>query len=471
MPGGGNWSMRELPQSLFDVYALALPRGHGFGKRPPIGAWRSGDDLACGVVTRGVDDGRAGALVMRRLQDHVWMVTLQQDEFPSAAEARAMMELAMKEGAPPESIPANTQRRPALYNLQGREPSAVFKLLTQPTHHIAAWLLNQVYLALPNPDRSWAGDCQTGNFHTRLWEAHLLASFREQGLVVAQPYSSPDFHIQNCGGSEAWIEAVTANPPVPYDHVNSRPTEPPEDVRERFLGPAAVRFAKTLGSKLQRRYDRLAHVSGKPFAIALADFHAPASMTWSREALVGYLFGMHAETAEVGGRVIAVSSRSSHLLGESAFPAGLFRNADHGELSAVVFTNACAISKFNRVGVSAGALAKGLRYVRLGKFYDRTPGALDGIPFCLDVTSDEYRRLWPQGYEPWSAELEVFHNPFAQYPLPHALVPEATHWFEVEGEIVCEAHYETSVLWSKTLIQSDSDPMPTLGDDLTARKS
>jgi hypothetical protein len=184
------------------------------------------------------------------------------------------------------------------------------------------------------------------------------------------------------------------------------------------------------------------------------------------EALVGYLFGMHAERAEVSGRVVAVSSPSSHLLGESAFPAGLFRNADHSELSAVVFTNACAISKFNRVGVSAGALAKGLRYVRLGKFYDRTPGALDGIPFCLDITSNEYRRLWPQGYEPWSAELEIFHNPFAQRPLPRALLPEATHWFEADGEVICEAHYETSVLWSKTLIQNDSDPMPTLGDDL-----
>ena len=126
-----------------------------------------------------------------------------------------------------------------------------------------------------------------------------------------------------------------------------------------------MRFAKTLGSKLQRRYDCLAHVSGKPFAIALADFHAPASMTWSREALVGYLFGgMHAqELLERGGHVVAVSSPSSHLLGKSAFPAGLFRNEDHSELSAVVFTNACAISKFNRVGVSAGALAKGLGYL------------------------------------------------------------------------------------------------------------
>jgi hypothetical protein len=51
-------------------------------------------------------------------------------------------------------------------------------------------------------------------------------------------------------------------------------------------------------------------------------------MTWSREALVGYLFGMHAEKAEVGGRVVAVSNPSSRLLGESAFPACLFRNSD-----------------------------------------------------------------------------------------------------------------------------------------------
>jgi hypothetical protein len=43
-------------------------------------------------------------------------------------------------------------------------------------------------------------------------------------------------------------------------------------------------------------------------------------------------------------------------------------------------------------------------------------------------------------------------------------LPEATHWFEVDGEVVGEAHYETSIPWSKTLIQNDSDPTPTLGD-------
>ena len=166
----------------------------------------------------------------------------------------------------------------------------------------AAWLLNQVYLAFPNPDESWAGDCQTDNFHTRMWEAHLLACLREQGVLVTQPYPSPDFHIENRCGDEDWIEAVTANPPIRYNQVNAPATNPPEDARKRFFGLAALRFAKTLGNKLQKGYDRLPHVADKAFAIALADFHAPGSMVWSREALMSYLCGMHAEVIEVDGR-------------------------------------------------------------------------------------------------------------------------------------------------------------------------
>ena len=456
--------MQDLPQFLFDVYALALPRGHGFGRWPPVGAWQSDDGLACGVVTRDVDDGDFGVVVIRRRVDHVWTVTAQEQGLASLGDALARLQPLLKEGALPEPMPPNTAPRPALHDLEGRTPSDVFGVLKQPSHHVAAWLLNQLYLSLPSPDKNWAGDCQTGNFHTRLWEAQLLASFREQGLLVTQPHWSPDFRIENRHGDAAWVEAVTANPPVPYNHVNSAPSRPPESRKEIFLGPAAVRFAKTLGNKLQRDYDQLPHVSGKPFMIALADFQAPASMVWSREALIGYLYGMHVEVIEVKGRRVASAVAASHLLGDTAFPAGLFCNEDHSELSAVIFSNACSIAKLSRVGVSAGASTKGLRYVRIGNFFDRTPGALQGIPFCLDVTSAEYKALWPQGYEPWSAELEVLHNPYARYPVPRALLREATHWFDEEGEMTCEAHYETSVLWSQTMIGKDTDRMPTLED-------
>lgn len=450
--------MRELPQSLFDVYALSLPRGHGFGDRPPVSAWETDDGLGCGIIVRDFTDQSVGIITMRRRVDDVWTVKVTEHRFLSIAEAKARLDQLLHEGDPPEPMPANTAPRPALYDLGGRTASDVFNLLATKSHQHAAWLLNQLYLAFPKPDKNWASDCQTSNFHTRLWEAQLLASFREQGLLVTQPFDSPDFRIENRAGGEGWVEAVTANPSEPYNHVNAPKSVPPATREELFFGPAALRFAKTLGNKLARGYDRLTHVKGKPFMIAIADFKAPASMVWSREALIGYLYGLSAEVAQVNGRRVAVPVKATHLLGPTSFPAGLFAGDQHAELSAVMFSNACSLAKFNRVAISAGAEPEGLRYTRVGKFFDRTPGALDGIPFSLDVASAEYRNLWPHGYEPWSAELEVFHNPFARHPMPLELLPEATHWFDREGDFTCSAVYEHSVLWSQTYIQNAQDP-------------
>lgn len=452
--------MVPLAQTQFDVFALALPRGHGFGDRPPFEAWRSEDGRGCAILTRHIDDGSFGLIVMRRREDAVWVVVIDNISCVDAEEARTRADAALLEGAQFEPLPPGVQRRPALHDLRGREASEIFRTLTRPSHHNAAWLLNQLYLSLPRPDRNWAADCQTENFHARLWEAQLLASFREQGLLVTQPFEAPDFRIENRRGGTAWVEAVTANPQVRFEPVNAMPTSQPEETAELFFGAAALRFAKTIGNKLQRKDADLPHVAGVPFAIALADFHAAASMVWSREALLGYLYGLSAKLVEIDGRRVALASEATTLLGPSAFPAGLFRTPDHRELSAIIFTNACTLGKLNRVAMSSGASSNGLRYVRYGRFYDRTPGALDGIPFSLDVTSAAYRALWPQGYEPWSAELEVFHNPFARHPLPEALLPEATHWIEVDGAIDCRSHYATNILWSRTLIQSQSEAVP-----------
>ena len=177
--------MEQLSQWTFDIYALSLPRGHGFGDRPPVGAWRSADGLACGVLTQDVNDESFGVLVLRRRVDHVWLVTAQQHGFASKAEACAHMEPLLQDGEPPEPVPPGVAARPALCDLQGRVASDVFSLLKRASHHPAAWTLNQLYLALPKPDRNWASDCQTSNFHTRLWEAQLLACFPARFLPPA----------------------------------------------------------------------------------------------------------------------------------------------------------------------------------------------------------------------------------------------------------------------------------------------
>lgn len=456
--------MQPLPENLFSIYALALPRGHAFGSRPPRGAWTTADGVSCGVLRRDDGDGSFGILVMRRRVDQVLVTTADEWGFADEDSAKARIGESLREGEPPEPMPPGEPKRAALHDVQQRTASDVFKLLGAHTHHPAAWMLNQLYLALPNPDANWAADCQTNNFHSRLWEAQLLGCFREQGLLVTQPYESPDFRIENRLGGAAWVEAVTANPQVAYNHVNAPQSAPPEAREDIFFGPAALRFAKTIGSKLQRRYDSLPHVAGQPFMLAVADFQAPGSMMWSREGLIGYLYGMGAEVTEVDGRKQARSVSVSHLQGASAFPAGLFATDQHAELSAVIFSNACSLAKLNRVAITTLGVPKGLRYMRIGRFFDRTPGALEGVPFCLDVESDAYKRLWPNGDEPWSAELEVFHNPFARHPVAFELLPEATHWFEQDGEIVCSTIYEHSILWSRTMILNAEDRVPTLQD-------
>lgn len=462
--------MRLLSPWEFDIYALSLSRGHGFGDQRPVGAWLTEDALTCGVITQYASDASFGVLVMRRRVDHVWTVTSQRNGFQSKGKAFAHMKSLMREGEPQESIPVGIAPRPPLHDLQARVPGDLFDLLLAPSHHPAAWILNQLYLAMPEPDKNWASDCQTNNFHTRMWEAQLLAAFREQGLLVTQPYESPDFRIENRRGGAAWVEAVTANPVVQYKHVNADRSAMPTAPEELSFGTTALRFAKTLGNKIARRYHELPHVAGQPFMLAIADFQAPGSMIWSREGLIGYLYGEGAQEVVVEGQRKAILTSATHLLGDTGFQAGLFRNGRHPELSAVIFSNACSIAKLNRVAVSGCGAPQGLRYMRIGKFFDRTPGALDGIPFCLDITTDDYRNLWPQKYEPWSAEMEVFHNPFTRHPVPFELLPEATHWFEKDGERLCNSYYETSVLWSQTIIQNVSDPVIRLDDLLRTNK-
>ncbi|MBW9113424.1 hypothetical protein JNB88_07150 [Rhizobium cauense] len=463
--------MRKIPQWEFDFYALSLPCGHGFGDEPPVGAWGGSDGLTCGIVTRNSATKEFGTIVMRRRVDSVWTITGRASGFRSMDTAIEALKPSLAQGIPPEPVPSGVVAHPPLFDLKGREPSDAFRLLATTARQPAAWALNQLYLALPRPDRNWVSDCQTTNFHTRIWEAQLLASFREQGLLVEQPFESPDFRIENRLGGEAWVEAVTANALVPYNHVNAPFAEIPTDREEIFFGSAALRFAKTIGNKLARRYDQLPHVVGKPFILAVADFHASGSMMWSREGLIGYLQGSGATVAEIDGRLQAVPMPAETLLGPAQFPAGLFANDRHSELSAVIFSNACSISKLNRVPITAAGAPAGYRYTRMGEFFDRAPSALKGIPFCLDITSDEYRNLWPHRYEPWTAEVEVFHNPFACHPVPFELLPEAQHWFEADGEWQCSSVYETSILWSQTWITDADKPAPTLQDVLEAKRS
>lgn len=454
--------MNAMPQSMFDLYALALPWGLSFANYLPYAGWRTSDGRAWGIVTFNDSTNTFGCVAMRQRVDFVWTLVLDEDGLEAYQDAEQRLRLLLKENLPRVPMPPNTAQRSNIFDSVGMSTCTLFKHLAKRSRHQAAWMISHLFYSMPRPDDNFCRDFQTENLHTRLWELHLLACFREQGRFVSQEHRSPDFRISRRNGESAWIEAVTTNPSERYDHATTWADSPPSDLSERIIGPAAVRFARTIRSKLQRHYDQLPHVSGTPFALAVADFHAQGSMTWTRPALIAYLYGEYATTQQGDEREAAVMIQIEHLLGAQNIPAGLFRFPENAGLSAIIFSNACSLAKFGRVLVSMSQLDEGLTNTRFGLIFDRTPGAVEGLPFCLDVTSQEYRNLWPQGFEPWSAELEVFHNPLAKHPFSRDILPEATHWFVRDGVTVCEAFYETQILHSKTFVQPSKQPALTL---------
>ncbi|UUY07692.1 hypothetical protein LRS11_17995 [Pseudomonas sp. J452] len=442
-----------ISQRQFELYALSLERGPNFEPAHIFRAYQAERSSTSGCILLDPKLGVFTTLALRRRVDHRWTVINESGPYPTPQSALSSLSISMRAGAPPEPLPPGSKRRPLLIKPGPRGTSPEFELLTSTNSHLPALMaIGECYLALPNPDANFVPDFQTNNFSSRLFELYLLASLREQGVNVLQDYVSPDFLIEK-DSIECWIEAVTANSETPRAGGIGEWVQAPEDRNERLTGDPAERFAKTLRGKLQRNYHELEHVKGRPFALALADFHQSGSMVWSREALPTYLYGLRADIEGEGAQRRAAGTPIANLSGKHGIPAGLFRDPDFAHLSAVIFSNAATLAKFNRMGFLAGWRPPGLTMIRRGILFDRTPGALEPIPFELSVDSPEYEALWPWG-EAWCQELEVFHNPLATNPLSLQLLPGATHWFERHGHIECSTIWENTVLSSVTILHT-----------------
>lgn len=444
--------IKPINPRQFELYTLSLDRGPNFGHEELFRTYQVGHGEASGCILFDPVQRTFSVLARRRRVDHCWATVEVAGSWATPEAALQRLSLAMRGDDPPEPLPPGARRRSLLLDVGSRVISSEFELLASRLDHLPAVMaVGECYLALPNPDPNFVSDFQTRNFSSRLFELYLLACFREQGLIVQQQHVSPDFWVERNGAS-CWVEAVTANPETPRpDGIGPR-VFAPQDRIERLTGGPAERFAKTLRSKLQRNYQGMSHVKGQPLALAIADFHAPGSMVWSREALPSYLYGLRADIVQDDAGRRAVGTPIANLTGKHGIPAGLFRDRAFADLSAILFTNAATLEKFNRMGFLAGWRPPGLTMTRRGILFDRTPGALEPIDFELRVDSAEYQALWPWG-EAWCQELEVFHNPQAAHPIPFDLFPGATHWFEKDGDIECRTMWANSVLSSTTALE------------------
>lgn len=297
-------------------------------------------------------------------------------------------------------------------------------------------------------DGNFVEQFQTTGFDARIFELYLFATFVEAGCAIAKESPIPDFSCTSLFGSFA-VEATTVNPSV--DAKGQVIAPPPVDTSEALHAfqrqYMPIKFAGPLVAKLQKQYWKRKGVEGMPLLIAIEDFHAPGSMIYSRAGLPIYLYGKdHTPNRDSGGKLaIEVRPVKEHVWGTKVIPSGFFDLPEAENISAVLFTNAGTISKFNRMGFLAGFGSKRIRMIRRGSAVTIDPDASEPTEFEVHVNDRRYQETWVES-------VDVFHNPRALHPFDPSMLPGATH-----HRLLSDGQMESSgphwcPLWSTTEI-------------------
>jgi len=388
-----------------------------------------------------------GAIVLD-LIDHDWSwVVLGRDEIglfraidfdvsnPSRSKARATLRERMrKHVATGEStFPQWDVTRKKNLLFERRVPAERlgkhFKILLDVHHQAARGIIREIGYALADVDGNFAEQFQTNAFNARLFELYIFALLHEQRVLLDRSFSRPDF-VGAKLGFEFCLEAATVNPSSAF----SEPApQTPEEVARLLPDYMPIKFGSPLFSKLRKlntQYSALRQVRGKPFILAIADFHEESSMTWSSSALTSYLYGKRFtwRKDKLGKLKVRNIRVREHRWKNKAIPSNFFGQPGSEQISAVLFTNSATLSKFSRMGQLAGFGRRDVRMFRGGTYHDHDPDATIPKPFYAEVTPQTYAETWTQG-------AAIFHNPNANHPIPPDLFWGVANYFVLKNRV------------------------------------
>lgn len=321
-----------------------------------------------------------------------------------------------------------------------------FKVLVNEERFEAARnLIKEVVYSYVDPDGHYIKEFQTQGFDARIWELFLYVYLYDTGFEFIHGQAAPDYHV-SFFGNECCIEAVTVNASQNPDRPDAEQPKTSEEILKLVDNYLPIKFGSSLYSKLQKKYWEKEHVKGKPLIIAIHDFHMSGSMVWSRDGLFEYLYGRRIRLVKSGDtQKIVDETIESHSWRGKTIPSNFFNLPDAENISAVLFTNAATITKFNRMGKLAGLGGKDLKLIREGFLFNPDPEAFEPIPFSRDVDSDDYE-------ETWSDSLIMYHNPRAINPVDPNWVESISHtWLDEDTGEFFGRHQPYDVLSSITL--------------------
>lgn len=298
--------------------------------------------------------------------------------------------------------------------------AAAFKRLTTTRGYTpAVGLLRELMHYFQDPDGNFVQQFQSTGFDARIWELYLYASFTELGYGFERSHPAPDFHCVGPLG-DFFVEAATVNPTIGVDYATLQARA---DYYDAYV---PIKFGSVLYSKLKKRYWDLTHVQGKPLVIAVQDFHAPGSMTWSLNGLIEHLYGVRQIAEPPGSGTIISVPIESHTFDGRTIETRFFAKDGAQHISAVIANPNGTLTKFNRMGFLAGFGDRDIQMIRTG--YGYRGGSASPENFRAYVNHPNYEETWCEG-------MCVFHNPFAAAALPPDSVPGVAHYHLTNGQI------------------------------------
>lgn len=295
-------------------------------------------------------------------------------------------------------------------------------------------------------DGNYIKEFQTHGFDARLWELFLYIFLYDAGFEFNQDYNAPDYMVSYYGNPFC-IEAVTVNPSQNPDRPDPEPPQSDEEMQRLCDDYMPIKFGSSLFSKLQKKYWEKPHVQGKPLILAIHDYHMPGSMTWTRNALVEYLYGKRVRVAEIDGHKKFVEEDiESHTWEGKTIPSNFFGTENAENISAVLFTNTATITKFNRMGKLAGLGCDNMKMYRTGVMLHPDPSSLEPLAFMTDVDDENYE-------EDWSESVIMYHNPNALIPVDIDCFNTINHmWIDPDSGDLVSLQREGDILNSITTV-------------------
>lgn len=403
-------------------------------------AWYADDnERVIATVFRDRTDGDYCNLLLARDEVGRFRCTDVTCGFESQAAATVALDEAMERESAKQNPGHGQERNPTggldlftpVVDADNLHPS--FKVLTDGRGHSSAReIMREMMHHLQDVDGNFVQQFQTTAFDARIWELYLFAYLREERLEVTRPRPAPDFRVERFD-EVAYVEAVivgglkrataTATPRA------VSPTDPAE-IRKKLDGEIPIRFGSPLYSKLKKEYWKLHDINVRPLVLAIADFHAEASMVWTSTGLQEYLYGTRHEFSfdAKGNLIISPLKIETHQHGTKVIPSGFFFQPEAEHISAVLFSNSGTISKFTRMGKLAGFGDPVVQIVRMGTRYTNDPNAALPTAFAHEIAPGACTETWGEG-------VSIFHNPRARTPLPDRLFPSAAHHKFDNGQI------------------------------------